>query len=182
MAKSWREHAEEAIQAFQVDPKQLDSDAKRREAAESLSRTVAGIAGAVALQPLPIADIALLLPIQTALILKIAQIYQVPLDWRRTQAITAVAITGMLAKRFVGALAKLAPGIGTVASVPIAYYATLSMGKAAAIHFASGGGADYRALKQALRKKPAEPIETLEAGTDQEQASTPRELPPPLGS
>lgn len=160
MAKTWKEHAEEALRAFRVDPVALGTPEQRREAAESLTRTVAGVAGAIALQPLPIADIALMLPIQTALVLKIAQIYQVPLDYRRTQAIVGVALTGMLARRLAGAAAKLLPGVGTLASVPIAYGATMAMGKGAMLHFARGGGADYQSLKAAITHHPMEPAAT----------------------
>ena len=150
MAKSWREQALAAVDAFRVDPTTLDTPDRRREAAEALTRTVAGIAGAVALQPLPIADFALLMPLQTALVLKLARIYQVPLSWRQGQAIAGVTVTGLLAKRLVGAVAKLVPVAGTLVSVPVAYGVTWAMGQAAAAHFAAGGSG--ATVAQAIRR------------------------------
>lgn len=158
MAKSWRDQAMMAIDMFRVDPVQLQSPTSRREAAETLIKTVAGIAGAVALQPLPIADFFLLIPLQTALVLKIGQIYQVPMSWKQGQAVAGVTITGLIARRLVGSLMKLIPVAGTLVSVPIAYGVTWAMGQAALAHFASGGTAENAA--RAIRQQLAHPAET----------------------
>ena len=158
MAKSWRDQAMTAIEAFRVDPVQLSTPTSRREAAESLIKTVAGIAGAVALQPLPIADFFLLIPLQTALVLKIAQVYQVPMSWKQGQAVAGVTLTGLVARRLVGSLTKLTPVAGTLISVPVAYGVTWAMGQAALAHFAGGGTAETAA--KAIKRQLTHPAET----------------------
>jgi uncharacterized protein (DUF697 family) len=158
MAKSWRDQAMAAVEAFRVDPVKLATPTSRRDAAESLIKTVSGIAGAVALQPLPLADFFLLTPLQAALVLKIAQIYQVPLSMKQAQAIGGVTLTGLVARRLVGSLTKLLPVAGTLVSVPVAYGVTWAMGQAALAHFAAGGTAEGAA--EAIRKELKSPSET----------------------
>jgi uncharacterized protein (DUF697 family)/GTP-binding protein EngB required for normal cell division len=106
---------------------------KRSQADEAIVWATSG-AGIVGLSPIPFSDAALLVPIQTALILKILSIYGIELkDGAIPSLISAVGVSA-LGKSAAGSLLKIIPGIGTLfgsmINAGVAVSITAAIGKA----------------------------------------------------
>ena len=106
----------------------IDLKIKARYARSWIAGAVA-FAGGVGATPIPLADAAVLIPAQAALMVRIAAVYDIPRDKaaKLAGAATAVASTG--GKVVAGSLAKLVPGVGSVISASVAGTVTGVLGE-----------------------------------------------------
>ncbi|TKX30279.1 GTP-binding protein [Campylobacter sp. MIT 12-5580] len=106
-----------AQQQALIREQKADKELKKKEATKWVNYH-SGIAGAIAANPIPFSDIALLLPQQLAMMYQLSRIYNIELSKENaTQLITAFGATiatGFAARVVAGAL-KLIPGVGTIA-------------------------------------------------------------------
>lgn len=108
----------------------------------------AGSAAAVALLPLPLADMIPLFGIQTGLVLTIAGIYGFRITAGRARELIATFGVGFLARTLFEELSKLGGVPGWILSAAIASSTTAAIGYGAMIWFARGERPDRSAMKQ----------------------------------
>lgn len=116
-----------ALAAAQV----LDRGLKRR-AVKIRVGSAATAAAAVGATPIPFADAALLVPIQTSMMAAISQVYRVPMNASLAISLAATSIATNTGRSLVGQLFKFVPGAGTVVggsiSAAVASGFTITMG------------------------------------------------------
>lgn len=111
----------------------IDSAAKARQARRAIATAVSA-AGAAALVPIPVADASLLVPIQLAMMAKIARTYDIVFDRAAIMSLLATTAATQGGRAAVTGLLKLVPGAGTVAGsvigAGVATSFTYAMGQA----------------------------------------------------
>lgn len=123
--------APEATQLALAAAQILDRGLKRRAVKVRIGGATT-LAAAVGATPIPFADAALLVPIQTGMMASIAQVYRVPMDSSLAVSLAATTLATNAGRTLVGSLLKFVPGAGTVAgssiSAAVASGFTLAMG------------------------------------------------------
>lgn len=123
----------DAVHAALAAAQKIDLDLKARQANRTIGASVAGAAAAAAV-PIPFSSAAVLVPIQLAMMARIAQLYSVPFDRAALLAIASTSIATTAGRSAVTGLLQLIPGAGTVAggaiNASVASGFTLAMGQA----------------------------------------------------
>ncbi|AWN23423.1 hypothetical protein DKM44_09440 [Deinococcus irradiatisoli] len=118
----------------------IDADKTREENGEEVIRSAALLAGAVAVEPLPFADLLLITPLQLKMVLHIGKIHGFDISVERAREIVqelgATIAYGMLARQVMRGLAKLAlPVVGGLITAPAVYGWTYALGRLAERYF-----------------------------------------------
>ena len=135
----------EAVQAALVAAQRIDLDAKARAAQQFIGATVTASAAAAA-TPIPFSDAAILVPLQLAMMARIAQLYGMGADRAAIAAVASTAVATSAGRASLTGLIKLIPGAGTVVGgvigATVASTFTFAMGQAWLVvcQKASGGG------------------------------------------
>jgi uncharacterized protein (DUF697 family)/GTP-binding protein EngB required for normal cell division len=125
-------------------------DLKRRQATGIVAGATAA-AAAVGASPIPFSDAALLIPVQTAMIVGVAGIYGIHVGKATISSLMGSTGISALGKSVAGGLMKLIPGIGTIAG------AVINASVAGTITGALGGAFSelcYKQCKDSLDGKP----------------------------
>ena len=134
----------DAVHAALAAAQKIDLDAKTRQAQRQVAASVAAAANAAAV-PIPFSSATVLVPIQLALMARIAQLYGVPFDRAAIMAIASTSLATSAGRSTALSLFKLLPGAGQVAggviNASVASGFTLAMGHAwlSVCQKASGG-------------------------------------------
>lgn len=120
---------------FDIDP-QLNQD----ENVEEVIKSAALLSGAIAVEPIPFADILLITPVQAKMVLHIGKIYGFEVSAQRAaeiaQELGATLAYGLAARQVMRGLAKLAlPVIGGLITAPAVYGWTFALGRLAQNYF-----------------------------------------------
>lgn len=120
---------------FDVDPA-LTAD----ENVEEVIKSAALLSGAIAVEPIPFADMLLITPVQAKMVLHIGKIYGFDITPARAaeiaQELGATVAYGLVARQVMRGLAKLAlPVIGGLITAPAVYGWTFALGRVAQNHF-----------------------------------------------
>lgn len=120
---------------FDVDP-----DLTPEENAEEVIRSAALLSGAIAVEPVPFADILLITPVQAKMVLHIGRIYGFDISPDRAREIAqelgATVAYGLVARQVMRGIAKLAlPVIGGLITAPAVYGWTFALGRVAQNYF-----------------------------------------------
>lgn len=126
------EVAPAGAQAALVAAQQVDLEAKARESKKAVAAAAAQ-AAAVAATPIPLADAALLVPIQLRMMSRIALLHNVPVDRATMLALASVAATTGAGRSLATSLVKLVPGAGTLVG------GAIGAGVASSVTAAMGG-------------------------------------------
>ncbi|NNG21226.1 DUF697 domain-containing protein [Naumannella sp. ID2617S] len=125
--------APEAVHAALAASQQVDLGAKAREARKAIA-TASAASAAAAASPIPFSDAAMLVPIQLAMMARIAQIYQLKFERAAMLAVASTSAATVGGRAAFTNLVKLIPGAGTVAggaiSAGVASTFTFAMGQA----------------------------------------------------
>ena len=97
------------VAAQRIDP------ARKAAAAEKAVRSAAAAATAAGFTPIPIADAAILVPIQISMMAKVASIYDIPMERATVAALATTTVTTQAGRTAATSLLKLVPGVGTLA-------------------------------------------------------------------
>jgi uncharacterized protein (DUF697 family) len=95
---------------------------------------------AIAIQPVPLLDMALLAPIHVAMVQAIGQIHGAKLDRKSVIEILGTFGASIVTRGVVLSALKLVPVFGWAASASMAYAMTYAIGEASHAYFASGRG------------------------------------------
>jgi uncharacterized protein (DUF697 family) len=116
-----------------VAAQRVDLDAKARAAQAFIGATVTASAAAAA-SPIPFSDAALLVPLQLAMMARIAHLYGMGVDKAGIAAVASTAVATTAGRASFTSLLKLIPGAGTIAggviSASVASVFTFAMGQA----------------------------------------------------
>lgn len=123
----------EAVHQALAAAQRIDTDAKARAAQTFIGATVTGAAAAAA-TPIPFSSAAVLVPLQLAMMARIAHLYNVPFDRASIAAIASTAVATTAGRAAFTSLIKLVPGAGTLVggaiSASVASAFTFAMGEA----------------------------------------------------
>lgn len=128
------------------------TDAERDEAVKEIVQICSVGAAAVAVQPLPLVDVALISPIQIAMVQAIGRIRGHHLDHKAVLEILSTFGASIVAQNVIMTAAKFVPIFGWVASISMAYALTWAIGEVADYYFLSGRGASPEELREMFRK------------------------------
>ena len=103
------EAAEALVAAQKIDP------ARKAEAANRAVNAATAAATAAGFTPIPMADAAILVPIQIGMMAKIANIYDIPMERATIASLAATTVTTQTGRAAATGLLKLVPGVGTIA-------------------------------------------------------------------
>ncbi len=120
---------------FDVDP-----DKTREENADDVIKSAALLSGAIAVEPLPFADMLLITPVQLKMVLHIGKIYGFDVTPQRAREIVtelgAALAYGFAARQVMRGVAKIiAPVIGGIVTAPLVYGWTFGLGRLAETYF-----------------------------------------------
>ncbi len=120
---------------FDVDPA-----LSREENADEVIKSAALLAGAVAVEPIPFADILLITPVQAKMVLHIGKIYGFDVTPERALEISrelgATVAYGLAARQVMRGIAKMAlPLVGGLITAPAVYGWTFALGRLAQNYF-----------------------------------------------
>ncbi|CAM4067186.1 YcjF family protein [Deinococcus marmoris] len=118
----------------------IDPGLSREENADEVIKSAALLSGAVALEPIPFADILVITPVQAKMVLHIGKIYGFDISPERAlEIVRELGVTiayGMAARQLMRGLAKLAlPVIGGIITAPAVYGWTFALGRVAQSYF-----------------------------------------------
>ena len=123
----------------------------KEKAIRALIYSKAGVAAAVALVPIPVADMFILTPIQIAMVTAIGYFHGVEVTTERATELIAVMGAGVGFREAARQLAKLIPGYGSAVSATIAFAGTVALGEAANVWFKRQMKIGRRRLTRDLR-------------------------------
>jgi uncharacterized protein (DUF697 family) len=128
------------------------TDADRARAVRELIQVCSIAAAAVAVQPVPLLDIALLAPIQIAMVQGIGRIHGQRLDRKSVLEILSTFGASLVSQSVIMAAAKLLPFFGWAAALSMAYALTYAIGEVSDHYFKTGRGVSPDALKEMFEK------------------------------
>jgi small GTP-binding protein len=108
----------------------------------------AGICAAVALAPIPVADILVLTPIQMAMVTTIGYFHGVEVSAERAGELMGVMGASVGLREAARQLVKLVPGYGLAVSAAIAFAGTVALGETAHLWFSRQMKVDAHELKE----------------------------------
>lgn len=103
-----------AVEQAVIAAQHIDLKAKKSLVDQAIT-VAGGAAGATALSPIPFSSAAILVPIQTGLMMRIAKIYGVPVDTALVSAMAATSASTAVGRTIAANLLKFIPGLGTLA-------------------------------------------------------------------
>lgn len=120
---------------FDVDP-----DLSTEENVEEVIKSAALLSGAIAVEPIPFADMLLITPVQAKMVLHIGKIYGFEITPERSREIAqelgATVAYGVVARQVMRGVAKIAlPVIGGIITAPAVYGWTFALGRVAQQYF-----------------------------------------------
>ncbi|QFP78272.1 DUF697 domain-containing protein [Deinococcus sp. AJ005] len=118
----------------------IDPGLSRDENVDEVIKSAALLSGAVAIEPIPFADILVITPVQAKMVLHIGKIYGFDISPERAlEIVRELGVTiayGMAARQLMRGLAKLAlPVIGGIITAPAVYGWTFALGRVAQSYF-----------------------------------------------
>jgi uncharacterized protein (DUF697 family) len=123
------------------------SPEERAEAVRDVINVCSVAAGAVTFQPIPFLDIALVSPIQIAMVQAIGRVYGHRLDQKAIIEMLSTFGASLLAQNAIIAAAKFIPFAGWVVAISMAYALTYAIGEVADHYFKNGRGVSAEELK-----------------------------------
>lgn len=100
----------------------------QKERCHEIIHTAAVAAGGIGLSPIPGSDIVPLVTVQTAMILALANVFDVSIEKSYAAALAKTAIASQFGKLAAGQLLKMIPGLGSVANGAVAFSVTELLG------------------------------------------------------
>ena len=127
------------------------SDEERDRYVRDLVTLGSAAAAAVTLQPVPLLDVALLAPIQIAMVQGIAKVHGYTLDRRTVLEWIGTFGASIITRHVLLAAAKLIPFAGWLAGASMAYALTHALGEVTDHYFRTGRGVPSPDLQQMFR-------------------------------
>jgi GTP-binding protein Era len=143
-----------ALQDAFIAAQKADTDLKARRV-RALIYSKASVCAAVALAPIPVADLLILTPIQLAMVATIGYFHGVEVSAERAGELMGVMGAGVGLREAARQLVKLVPGYGIVVSAGIAFAGTVALGETANLWFSRQMKVDAHDLKELFSRVAA---------------------------
>jgi uncharacterized protein (DUF697 family) len=144
----------DAMQDAFIAQQQADVQLKEKRV-RTLVYSKASISAAIALLPIPVADIFLITPMQIAMVSAIGYFYGVDVNKERVLELFATLGAGFGFRQAARQLVKLVPGYGTVISAAIAFAGTVALGETAHVWFKNKMKFDADELREVFQRSAA---------------------------
>jgi uncharacterized protein (DUF697 family) len=128
------------------------TDAEKLAAVRDVTAVCSVAAAAVAVQPLPLLDLALLAPVQIGMVQAIGQVHGHKLDAKSCVEMLATFGGSIVTRSILGSVVKFIPIFGWAASASMAYAMTYALGEVSHCYFASGRGMSSTELRSLFRR------------------------------
>jgi uncharacterized protein (DUF697 family) len=126
---------------------------QKRDLSQTLVRSFALWAGGLTLMPIPFADLVFLIPIQSAMVLKIARIYDIDDPPEKVLSYIAAACGVSVAGQVTTVVvASFVPILGKLVSAPLVYGWTYGLGEAAIYYFENRDAIDNNHMRQLFNR------------------------------
>jgi GTP-binding protein Era len=158
-----------ALQDAFIAAQRVDLRLKERRI-RALIYSKAGICAAVALAPIPVADILVLTPIQMAMVATIGYFHGVEVSADRAGELMGVMGTGVGLREAARQLVKLVPGYGLVVSAGIAFAGTVALGETAHLWFSRQMKVDANDLKELFSRVASKAKQEYSLRSEKESA------------
>ena len=159
-----------ALQDAFIAAQRADLQLKERRI-RTLIYSKAGVCAAVALAPIPVADILVLTPIQMAMVATIGYFHGVEVSADRAGELMGVMGAGVGLREAARQLVKLVPGYGLVVSAGIAFAGTVALGETAHLWFSRQMKVDGNDLKELFSRVASKAKQEYALRTEKESAS-----------
>jgi small GTP-binding protein len=159
-----------ALQDSFIAQQRVDSKLKEKRI-RALIYSKAGVCAAVALVPIPVADILILTPIQMAMVATIGYFHGIEVTADRAAELMGVMGAGVGFREAARQLAKLVPGYGLVVSASIAFAGTVALGEVANVWFSRRMKVDPQDLKELFTRTAAKAKHEYALRTEQGSAN-----------
>ncbi len=123
------------------------SEQEKTTAVRELVQVCSVAAGAMTIQPFPLVDTALIIPIQIGLVQGIGKIHGYSLDRKSILEILGTFGASIVAQNLIMAAAKLIPFFGWVVTISMAYALTWAIGEVSDHYFRNGRNVDDAELR-----------------------------------
>jgi len=154
-----------------IAAQKADSHLKERRI-RALIYSKAGVCAAVALAPIPIADLLVLTPIQMAMVATIGYFHGVQVSADRAGELMGVMGAGVGLREAARQLVKLVPGYGLVVSAGIAFAGTVALGETANLWFSRQMKVDAQDLKELFARVATKAKEEYALRADKDSAQS----------
>jgi len=158
-----------ALQDAFIAQQKADETLKERRI-RALIYSKAGVCAAIALAPIPIADILVLTPIQMAMVATIGYFHGIEVTADRATELMGVMGVGVGLRGAARQLVRLVPGYGMLVGAGIAFAGTVGLGEAANLWFKRQMKVDAQDLKELFTRTAKKA--TLEYGKEHDQFSS----------
>ena len=139
-----------AMQDAFISQQQANISLKRSKADKVIySNSI--LAGAAALVPIPVADIAVITPMQIAMVATIGHFYGVEISKKSILELLSTIGAGMSFREIARQIIKFIPGYGQAVSATIAFAGTVALGKVAVHWFENNCSMPEKELKEAFK-------------------------------
>jgi uncharacterized protein (DUF697 family) len=138
-------------------------DDERREAVRDVIQVASVASAAVAVQPIPFVDTALLAPIQIGMVQAIGRVHGHRLDKKSILEMLSTFGASIVAQNVILAAAKFVPFIGWVVGVSMAYALTYAIGEVSDYYFRAGRGVSPTELQDMFKRVYSEKRKEKEA-------------------
>ncbi|MBI2376666.1 MAG: DUF697 domain-containing protein [Deltaproteobacteria bacterium] len=128
------------------------SEQDRRNAVREVIDVCSVAAGAVSVQPIPFLDVALISPIQIAMVQAIARVHGHSLDKRSVIEMLSTFGASIIAQNVIIAAAKFVPFAGWVMAIAMAYALTYAIGEVSDHYFLKGRGVTTDELRERFER------------------------------
>ena len=127
------------------------TDAEKLASVREVTLVCSVAAAAVAVQPLPLVDVALLAPIHIGMVQAIGRVHGHDLDTKTVLEVLASFGASLVARGVAVSALKLVPVFGWATSASMAYAMTYAIGEVSHCYFAAGRGMSAAKLKSMYR-------------------------------
>jgi len=127
------------------------TDSEKLAAVRDVTVASSVAAAAIAVQPVPFLDVALLAPIHIAMVQAIGRVHGYKLDTKSVVEMLATFGGSIVTRGVLGSVVKVIPVFGWAASASMAYAMTYAIGEASHAYFACGRGLSSSELQRLFR-------------------------------
>jgi uncharacterized protein (DUF697 family) len=159
-----------ALQDAFIAAQKADTALKERRI-RTLVYSKASVCAAIALAPIPVADILVLTPIQMAMVATIGYFHGVEVSADRAGELMGVMGAGVGLREAARQVVKLIPGYGMVVSAGIAFAGTVALGETANLWFSRQMKVDAHDLKELFSRVASKAKQEYALRADKESTS-----------
>jgi uncharacterized protein (DUF697 family) len=127
------------------------TDADKLAAVRDLTMVCSVAAAAIAVQPVPFLDVALLAPVHVGMVQAIGHVHGHKLDAKSVVEVLATFGGSIVTRSVLGSVVKVVPVFGWAASASMGYAMTYAIGEVSHAYFVSGRGLSGRELRSLFR-------------------------------